>query len=306
MARYPEYRAEPPELRHQRARHAGRRDRGGGRHGRLRRDHRRRDRPPSSSRSISPASSRARPSPTSRRSGTRCISRRSTTAARAWCVNAISGVDLALWDLLGKLRKEPVLPAARRRRCATSCSSMPPARGPTSPSRWGSSAASCRCTTARPKGEEGLQQEPRACSPTCARRVGDDFWLMFDCWMSLDVDYATRLAQARARVWAEMDRGGAAARRLLGLCRAAAQRAARHAGHHRRARGDALGLPHAARDGLLRHHPARRRLVRRHHRAASRSRRWPMRMASWSCRTARRSTAIISSSRGITARSPSS
>src|SRR5690625_7380360 len=25
-------------------------------------------------------------------------------------------------------------------------------------------------------------------------RVGDDFWLMYDCWMSLDVDYATRLA----------------------------------------------------------------------------------------------------------------
>lgn len=25
-------------------------------------------------------------------------------------------------------------------------------------------------------------------------KVGDDFWLMYDCWMSLDVDYATRLA----------------------------------------------------------------------------------------------------------------
>jgi L-rhamnonate dehydratase len=27
-------------------------------------------------------------------------------------------------------------------------------------------------------------------------KVGDDFWLMYDCWMSLDVDYATRLARA--------------------------------------------------------------------------------------------------------------
>ena len=26
-------------------------------------------------------------------------------------------------------------------------------------------------------------------------RVGPDFWLMLDCWMSLDVNYATRLAQ---------------------------------------------------------------------------------------------------------------
>jgi L-rhamnonate dehydratase len=25
-------------------------------------------------------------------------------------------------------------------------------------------------------------------------RVGDDFWLMYDCWMSLDLNYATRLA----------------------------------------------------------------------------------------------------------------
>jgi L-rhamnonate dehydratase len=27
-------------------------------------------------------------------------------------------------------------------------------------------------------------------------RVGPDFWLMVDCWMSLDLNYATRLAQA--------------------------------------------------------------------------------------------------------------
>src|SRR3546814_19891468 len=27
-------------------------------------------------------------------------------------------------------------------------------------------------------------------------KVGDDFWLMYDCWMSLNLDYATRLAIA--------------------------------------------------------------------------------------------------------------
>jgi L-rhamnonate dehydratase len=27
-------------------------------------------------------------------------------------------------------------------------------------------------------------------------RVGDDFWLMYDCWMALDLPYATRLADA--------------------------------------------------------------------------------------------------------------
>src|SRR6266540_2083666 len=30
------------------------------------------------------------------------------------------------------------------------------------------------------------------------RRVGDGFWLAYDCWMSLTVDYATRLAHAGA------------------------------------------------------------------------------------------------------------
>ena len=29
-------------------------------------------------------------------------------------------------------------------------------------------------------------------------KVGDDFWLMLDCWMSLDLDYATRLAHGAA------------------------------------------------------------------------------------------------------------
>jgi L-rhamnonate dehydratase len=29
-------------------------------------------------------------------------------------------------------------------------------------------------------------------------RTGEDFWLMYDCWMSLDVNYATRLAHAAA------------------------------------------------------------------------------------------------------------
>src|SRR3546814_18446345 len=31
-------------------------------------------------------------------------------------------------------------------------------------------------------------------------KCGGDFWLMYDCWMSLDLDYATRLAH---RAWDE-------------------------------------------------------------------------------------------------------
>jgi L-rhamnonate dehydratase len=33
---------------------------------------------------------------------------------------------------------------------------------------------------------------------TMRARVGKDFWLMLDCWMSLDLDYAQRLAAASA------------------------------------------------------------------------------------------------------------
>ena len=110
-------------------------------------------------------------------------------------INAISGVDLALWDLLGRLRGEPVHHTAGRRGARRAAFSMPPARGPIWPSRWASSAARCRCITARPKARRGSTRTwPR--SPACAQRVGPDFWLMLDCWMALDLNYATRLAAA--------------------------------------------------------------------------------------------------------------
>src|SRR5439155_18143981 len=45
------------------------------------------------------------------------------------------------------------------------------------------------------EGEEGLKANI-ALLADMRERVGPDFWLMYDCWMSLDVDYATRLAVA--------------------------------------------------------------------------------------------------------------
>ena len=86
-------------------------------------------------------------------------------------------------------------------RCATSSSSTPPAPAPTWPRSWASSAARCRCSTAPPRAR-------RACAKNLDRladmraKVGDDFWLMFDCWMSLDLNYATRLAHAAGRATA--------------------------------------------------------------------------------------------------------
>jgi len=43
------------------------------------------------------------------------------------------------------------------------------------------------------EGEEGLHKNLELLR-TMRDRVGDGFWLMYDCWMSLDVNYATRLA----------------------------------------------------------------------------------------------------------------
>ena len=65
-------------------------------------------------------------------------------------INTISGIDLALWDLLGKVRQEPVhqlLGGAVRDELQFYATGARPdlAR------KWALSAASCPCTTARPK-----------------------------------------------------------------------------------------------------------------------------------------------------------
>lgn len=113
-------------------------------------------------------------------------------------INTISGVDLALWDLLGKVRGEPVhelLGGAVRDELqfyATGArpdlakdmgfigGKMPLAHGPA-------------------EGNEGLTRNLEHLAEMRSR-VGDDFWLMYDCWMSLDVNYATRLAQGASEL----------------------------------------------------------------------------------------------------------
>ncbi|MDH2435062.1 L-rhamnonate dehydratase [Pokkaliibacter sp. MBI-7] len=108
-------------------------------------------------------------------------------------LNTISGVDLALWDLLGQVRKEPVhqlLGGAVREQMPFYATGARPdlARemgfiGGKMPLQYGPS-----------DGEEGMRKNLEKIR-TMRERVGDDFWLMLDCWMSLDVNYATRLAQ---------------------------------------------------------------------------------------------------------------
>ncbi|WP_150126381.1 L-rhamnonate dehydratase [Blastomonas sp. RAC04] len=109
-------------------------------------------------------------------------------------VNAISAIDLALWDLLGKLRQEPVyhlLGGAVRDELQFYATGARPdiARD------LGFIGGKLPLHHGPAEGDEGLKKNVALLADMRAR-CGDDFWLMYDCWMALDVDYATRLAHA--------------------------------------------------------------------------------------------------------------
>ncbi len=107
-------------------------------------------------------------------------------------VNAISGVDLALWDLLGKLRQEPVyqmLGGAVRDELQFYATGARPDVAKS----LGFIGGKLPLHHGPAEGEEGLKKN-LATLADMRDQTGDDFWLMLDCWMSLDLNYATRLA----------------------------------------------------------------------------------------------------------------
>ena len=107
-------------------------------------------------------------------------------------LNAISGVDLALWDLLGKVRQEPVhqlLGGKVRDELAFYATGARPDLA----KEMGFIGGKLPLHHGPAEGEVGLRRNLDALADMRSR-VGDDFWLMLDCWMSLDVPYATRLA----------------------------------------------------------------------------------------------------------------
>ena len=112
-------------------------------------------------------------------------------------LNAISGVDLALWDLLGQVRQEPVcalLGGPVRDELVFYATGARPdlAR------EMGFIGGKMALQHGPAEGEDGLRENVDRLA-TMRERVGDDFWLMYDCWMSLDLDYATRLAHRAAQ-----------------------------------------------------------------------------------------------------------
>lgn len=108
-------------------------------------------------------------------------------------LNAISGVDLALWDLLGKVRGEPVyqlLGGAVREELQFYATGVRPDLA----KQMGFLGGKMPLPHGPAEGEDGLARNVELLR-TMRERTGADFWLMLDCWMALDVEYAVRLAQ---------------------------------------------------------------------------------------------------------------
>jgi L-rhamnonate dehydratase len=115
---------------------------------------------------------------------------------RGIVLNAISGVDLALYDLLGKVRQEPVY-ALIGGPVRDELTFYATGARPDVAQELGFIGGKMPLHHGPAEGEEGLRRNVDQLRDM-RDRVGADFWLMLDCWMSLDVDYAIRLAQRAA------------------------------------------------------------------------------------------------------------
>ena len=107
---------------------------------------------------------------------------------------AISAVDLALWDLLGKIRGEPVynMIGGRSRNEINFYCTSPHAKAV---QELGFFGAKVPLPEGPYDGEAGLRRNVAYLSEQRAA-IGPDYPLMVDCYMSLDVPYAIRLAEA--------------------------------------------------------------------------------------------------------------
>jgi len=113
---------------------------------------------------------------------------------RGVVLNTISGVDLALYDLLGRLRGEPVY-ALLGGPVRDELTFYATGSRPDIAQQLGFIGGKMPIHHAPAEGQQGFEANIAALADMRAR-VGDGFWLMWDAWMSLDVEYATRLAHA--------------------------------------------------------------------------------------------------------------
>ncbi|ATZ57263.1 hypothetical protein BCIN_14g04180 [Botrytis cinerea B05.10] len=109
-------------------------------------------------------------------------------------VAVISVIDLAIWDLLGKIRGEPVyklIGGATRDRLDFYCTGPEPTAAKAM-GFWGAKVPLPYCPE---EGHKGLQKNVEFLRKH-RESVGPDFPLMVDCYMSLNVSYTIQIAAA--------------------------------------------------------------------------------------------------------------
>jgi len=109
-------------------------------------------------------------------------------------VQAISAVDLAIWDCLGRLREEPVY-ALIGGKTKDKLPVYATTSRPDLAKRWGFNGAKIPCRYGPADGAEGLKKNIGVMAEA-REQVGPDFPLRLDCYMALTVPYAIKLAKA--------------------------------------------------------------------------------------------------------------
>ncbi len=123
---------------------------------------------------------------------------------RGLALNAISAVDLAVWDLLGHQRHEPVhsLIGGKVREDIPAYATGP---DPAFARTEGFIGAKIPLVAGPAEGEEGMRENV-AQAEYARSMLGDDQWLALDCYMAFDVEYTLRLIEAlreTAPAWLE-------------------------------------------------------------------------------------------------------
>jgi L-rhamnonate dehydratase len=113
-------------------------------------------------------------------------------------IATISVVDLALWDLLGKLRQEPVYNLIGGK-CHDEITFYCTGPAPDAVKELGFWGAKVPLPHSHFDGEEGLRANVAYLEAQRAK-VGPGYPLMVDCYMALTVPYAIRLAEACAHL----------------------------------------------------------------------------------------------------------
>jgi L-rhamnonate dehydratase len=109
-------------------------------------------------------------------------------------LNAISAVECAVWDLLGKLRQEPVwaMIGGKMRDRQPMYATGP---RPDLAKKMGFIGGKMPLPYGPAHGEEGLRRNIELAA-RMREACGPDFFLAFDCWMALSPAYALRLIEA--------------------------------------------------------------------------------------------------------------